>query len=150
MFWGIVSVLAGALLGYAALRNLLYLQLDLHWRIANSEVVWFMASVVPVSALAVYFVWVGKNQLQRAGGQEVPRPRFRWGRLLLGFYLTFFALKSHFAPGLNAFKADNDTEAMGMLGSTVVMTIVGALLMAFAFRPAQPKPTEQVPSTDAQ
>ena len=146
MFWGVVSVLVGAWLGYAAMRNLLYL----HWRIANAEVAWFMASVVPVSALAVYFVWLGKNQLQRAGGEEVPKPRFRWGKLLLGFCLVFFALKGHFAPGPNTLKPDNDTEAQGMLVAMVAMVSVGTVLMALAFRPIKRVPSGEAPATDAQ
>jgi hypothetical protein len=145
MFWGILSVLVGAWLGYAALRNLFFLD----WRTANARALWFLASLVPSSAMTVYFVWLGRNELRRAGGEEVPKPRFRWGRLLLGFCLVFFALKGHFAPGPNTLKADNDTEALGMFLATVVMVSIGTMLMAFAFRPAKPKPIEQVPSIDA-
>jgi len=146
MFWGIISVLVGAWFGYVTARNLF----SFGWRnIANADSLWLLASLVPLSAMTVYFVWLGRNELQRASGKEVKKPRLRWGRLLLGFCMIFFALKGHFAPAPNAFKADNDMQTLGMLGSTVVMTSVGVLLMAFALRPAKPKTTEQVSSTDA-
>jgi len=86
MFWGIVSVLVGSWFGYTTARNLF----SFSWSsVANPECRWLLASLLPFSAMAVYFVWVGKNQLQRAGGQEVKKPQFRWGRFLFGLYLTF-------------------------------------------------------------
>jgi hypothetical protein len=145
MFWGIVSVLVGSLLGYLTVRNLFFFNL----RIANRDAVWFTASLVPMSALVVYFVWLGKNQLQRAGGQEAKKPRFRWGRLLLGSCIVFFALEGHFASGPDALKADNESEALGMLLAFVVMLSVGVLLMALTFRPPKQKPSrEALPAPD--
>ena len=145
MFWGIISVLVGAWFGYVTVRNLF----SFNWRsIANAECLRLLAMVVPFAALAVYFIWLGKNQLRRAGGQEVPRPRVRWGRLLLGFLIVFFILKGHFAPGPNAHKPVNESEAQGMFFFTMTIAAAGTLLMAFALRPAKPKTTEQVSSTD--
>jgi len=145
MFWGIVSVLVGSWFGYATARNLFFSS----WSsVVNPECRWLLASLLPFSAMAVYFVWVGKNQLQRAGGQEVKKPQFRWGRLLSGFYLTFFALKSHFAPGLNRFKPDNDAQAIGMSGANVMILSVGVLLLAFAFSPVKQKLSGEASSID--
>jgi hypothetical protein len=146
MFWGIVSVLVGALLGYVTVRNLFFVD----WRFTSAKAVWHLASLVPFSAQTVYFVWLGKNELQRAGGQKTPKPQFRWGRLLLGSCLVFFALKGYFSPPPNALKLENAMQALGTIFPMMVMLTVGTMLMAYAFKPVKPKPDEKTPSEDAQ
>lgn len=139
-FWGSVSIIVGALTAYAAARNL-------YWSstIAARDA-WILAACFPFAATAVYFVWVGNNQLQRASGREMKKPRLRWGRLLLGFWLAFVSLKSHFAPGPSSLKPDNDAEAAGMLFATFLTVAVGLLLMVLAFRPPKEKPAQNASS----
>jgi hypothetical protein len=142
LFWGAVSILVGAFFGYATARNLLRSS-----AIATRDG-WILAACFLFAATAVYFVWVGNNQLQRASGQDVKKPRLRWGKLLLGFWIAFISLKAHFEPGPNALRADNEAEAGGMLLATLLTMGVGLLLMVLAFRPPKEKPAQNASPTD--
>lgn len=142
LFWGIVCLLAGASFGYLAVRTI-YLAgrsfFVLHCDIATPEWIWFMASFFPVGGAAAYFIWLATRQLQRAGGQQVNTAKVRWGRLVLGLWIIFFPLKSHFAPGPNALRPDNADQALGMSVTRMVMLGVGIALMGFAFKPKSPE-----------
>jgi hypothetical protein len=135
MFWGILSILTGGLLCYGVVRVLF----RFCWRIARAEDIWFIASQLPFLALGVYLVWLAKNELARASGQEVAKPRVRWGRLLLGFCIAFFSVESHFSPSPKAFRAENEDEATGMLVASFTITTLGLITMALAFKPAKKK-----------
>jgi len=140
---GSVSIVAGALFGYVAASDLFF-----HAGVTTVREAWFLAGFFLLAAAAVYFVWVGNNQLQRASGQQVKSPRLRWGRLLLGFTLVFAALKRHFAPEPTTLKADNEAQAAAMLSAVFVLVGVGVLLMVLAFRPPKEKPAENASTTN--
>jgi hypothetical protein len=142
LFWGIVSLLVGAYFGYATARIAYIAGRNFclfRWRLATRGWVWFILSFFPLSALAAYFIWVARNQFQQAGGQQGNKTRVRWGRLVLGFCIAFGALQSHFAPGLNALRPDNEAQAAGMFVATVVIVVIGIALMCLAFKPKSPK-----------
>jgi hypothetical protein len=135
MFWGIVSILGGSLLSLGVVRILF----RFNWRLVRAEDTRFLTGLLPFSALAVFLIWLGKNELQRASGQEVPKPRVRWGRLVLGFWIAFFSVRSHFAPGPGALRASNEAEAAGMLTMSIMLTCLGLVLMVLAFASAKRK-----------
>jgi uncharacterized membrane protein HdeD (DUF308 family) len=67
VLWGSVAIVAGALFGYMAARDLFF-----HAGVTTVREAWFLAGFfLLAAATAVYFVWVGNNQLQRASGQQV-------------------------------------------------------------------------------
>jgi hypothetical protein len=74
----------------------------------------------------------------------VLKSKFRWGKLLAGAFIAFFALESHFVPSPNALKADNAAQAAGMQGATILMVLAGLALMAFAFKPRKSAPQAEV------
>jgi hypothetical protein len=130
LLFGIVLVILGAALGLLVARA--------SFQYIRARVLpgyWFAGGMVLYILLGAFCVWIGTNEFRRATGQIVRKPKFRWGRLLAGAYFVFFSLNSHFAPGPNSLKADNDAQAFGMLISTILTVAIGLVLMALAFKP---------------
>jgi hypothetical protein len=109
LFLGIILIFLGAWFGLTVARVLFNL---IRNPVAFSNP-WLPGNLVLRIALAAFCVWIGSREFQRATGQNVKEPRFRWGRLLAGASLVFVSLESHFVPSSNAFKADNDAQAAG-------------------------------------
>jgi uncharacterized membrane protein len=129
-FLGIVLILLGAWFGLIAARAAFNLIRNIE-RFSNP---WLIGSLVLWTASGAFCVWMGTREFQRATGQNVKKPTFRWGRMLAGTYLVFVSLASHVAPSPNAFKADNEAQAAGMLIATILMVLVGLLLIASSFK----------------
>ncbi len=137
-FLGIVLILLGAWFGLVVARTALTL-------IRNTEGFlnpWLIGNLVLRIGLGAFCVWMGSREFQRATRQDVKEPRFRWGRMLAGTWLVFSSLESHIAPSPNAFKADNDAQAAGMLIATIVMVLAGMFLIAYSFKPRKSQPIE--------
>lgn len=130
LFFGIVLVLLGAWFGYIVARFIFYLVRN-PGGFSNR---WLIGDLPLLIAWSIFSVWVGSREFQRATGQDVGKPRFRWGKMLAGVTLVFRSLESHIAPSPNAFKADNDAQAAGMLMATILMVLVGLWLMAASFK----------------
>jgi len=131
LFLGIVLILLGALFGLVVAKvtfNLIRNPGDFSNR-------WLIGDLILRIALGAFCVWIGSREFQRATGQDVKKPRFHWGRMLAGTWLVFSSLESHIAPSPNAFKADNDAQAAGMLMATILMVLVGLWLIAASFKP---------------
>ncbi|HLK08350.1 MAG TPA: hypothetical protein VKV30_10420 [Candidatus Angelobacter sp.] len=129
LFLGIVLICLGAWFGFIAARATFNL-------IRNTEGFsnpWLIGILVLWTASGAFCIWMGTREFQRATGQNVKKPTFRWGRMLAGIYLVFVSLKSHVAPSPNAFTADNDAQAAGMLIATIIMILVGLVLIASSF-----------------
>jgi hypothetical protein len=125
---GTLSIVAGTTLGLLMVRGLLVsgsLKRD----------AWNIGGVFVFCLLAAFLVWIGTRAVRRGRGQIVPAPTLRWGRMLGGVWLIFFAMKSHFAPDVNSLKADNAGEAFGMGMATILMTAAGIMLIANATKP---------------
>lgn len=135
LFFGIVLVISGAVLALLVMRICFHSIRD---RVLPDY--WLAGGMALYILLGAFCVWIGANEFRRATGQLVRKPNFRWGRLLAGTYFVFFSLNSHFAPGPNGYKADNDAQAFGMLMSTILMVIIGLVLMALAFKPRKAEP----------
>ena len=142
LFWGIVCLLIGAYFGFAAARAI-YITghgfFVLHVDVLTRMWIWFLASSLPMSAAAAFFIWLAARQLQRASGQKAGAAKIRWGRFVLGSCMVFFALKGHFAPSTSSLRADNAAQALGMLITTLIIIVIGITLVCLAFNPKSPK-----------
>jgi membrane protease YdiL (CAAX protease family) len=136
LFLGIVLILVGALLGLIVARG----AFNLLRKTAGPSDAWLIGGLALFASAGVFCVWIGTREFQRATGQEVRKPQFRWGRMLAGTCLVFSSLKSHIAPSPNAFKADNPAEAAGMLMVTVFIVLAGLGLIASSFKSLKSKP----------
>lgn len=139
-FLGIVLILLGALFGLIAVKVTFNLIRD-PGRFSNP---WLIGRQVLRIALGAFFVWIGSREFERATGHAVKEPGFRWGRMLAGTWLVFYSLESHFSPSPNGLKADNETEAVGMLIGTMLPMLVGVLLVVYSVKPRNPQPLEAI------
>jgi hypothetical protein len=64
--------------------------------------------------------------------------------MLAGTGLVFVSLASHFSPSPNAYKAENDAQAAGMQGATILMVLVGLFLVGYSFKPRKPQSLEMI------
>ena len=130
-FCGITLILLGAWFAFIVARTAFNL-------IRDSELFsnpWFIGNLVLSAVLGAFCIWMGSRELQRATGQDVTQPRFRWGRMLAGTYLVFSSLETHFSPSPGALKADNADQEFGMRIATIFMVLAGMFLIAYSFRP---------------
>ncbi len=144
-FLGTVLILVGAWFGFIMAK----VSFNLMRNPGHFSNPWLIGDQVLRIGLAAFCVWIGTREFQRATGQEVKEPGFRWGRMLAGIFLVFSSLKSHYSPRPNALKADNDTQAAGMLMGTVLMTLVGMLMVAYSVKPRKPQPVEAISQSNS-
>ena len=133
---GTLSIFLGTAIGLLMVRGLL---------VSNSlrRDAWTIGGVFVFCLLAAFLVWIGTRAVRRGRGQMVPAPTLRWGRILGGVWLIFFALKSHFIPDVGSLKADNAGEAFGMAMGTILMTAAGIMLIANSTKPLWKKPSQE-------
>jgi membrane protease YdiL (CAAX protease family) len=136
LFWGVVFILIGGLLGLIVAQAIF----NLVRKLGGPSDPWLIGGLVLLGALCAFCVWMSTREFQRATGQEVRKLTLRWARMLAGICMVFISLKSHIAPSPNALKADNPGEAAGMLMATVFMVLIGLWLAASSFKPRKPKP----------
>lgn len=127
---GTASIFLGSVLGLLMIRGLF---LSANW--AGNRSVWNIGGVFVFSLLSAFLIWIGSRAVRRGRGQIVPPPILKWGRVLGGVWLVFFALKSHFAPDPNAYQADNSSQAFGMFMATVLMLAAGIFLIVSSLKP---------------
>jgi hypothetical protein len=146
LFLGIVLAIVGTLLGLAVAVNLLALFVS-----GKSNLdPWFFGGLATFAAMAAFCGWVASNEFQRANGKEIKKAKFRWGRLLAGVWLVFWALHSHFHPAPGSLKADNAAQAAGMLTATVVFVCIGVALIGSSFQPRRPESGPELESNATQ
>lgn len=138
LFLGVVLIFLGALPGLTVAK-VTFNFIRNPGRFSNS---WLIGEQVLRIGLGAFCVWIGSREFQRATGQDIKMPMVRWGRILAGTWLVFFSLESHFAPSPNALRADNESEAAGMLLATILMVLVGLWLLASSFKPRESKAPE--------
>jgi hypothetical protein len=136
LFWGIILILLGAWFALIVART----TFNIIRHPSGFSNPWLAGELPLLIAWSIFSVWVGNREFQRSTGQDVRKPRFRWGRMLAGASLVFRSLESHISPSPNAFKADNDAQAAGMLIATILMVLIGLLLIAFSFKSAESQP----------
>jgi hypothetical protein len=77
-------------------------------------------------ALAVYFFTVGRRAISIAKGSPRPRPRFGWGRMLLGALLIFCAATTEFhlfPTRVKPLEYENQTQAAAGHVTTIAICI---------------------------
>jgi hypothetical protein len=126
---GIASIFLGSVLGLLMIRALL---LSANWAVKS---VWNIGGIFVFCLLAAFLIWIGSRAVRRGRGQFVPATTIKWGRVLAGIWLVFFASKSHFAPDANAYQADNSSQAFGMLAASIFMLAAGIFLIAHSLKP---------------
>ena len=126
---GVASIFLGAVLGLLMVRALL---LSANWAVKS---VWNIGGMFVFCLLAAFLIWIGSRAVRRGRGQLVPATTIKWGRVLGGIWLVFFAFKSHFVPEANAYQADNASQAFGMLAATIFMLAAGIFLIAHSLKP---------------
>jgi FtsH-binding integral membrane protein len=131
LFLGIVLICLGSLLGLAVAK----VTFNFIRNPDRFSTQWLIGEQVLRIGLGAFCVWIGSREFQRATGQVVKEPRLRWGRMLAGTWLVFFSLESHFSPSPRALRADNESEAAGMLIATMLVVFAGMLLVAYSFKP---------------
>jgi hypothetical protein len=144
-FWGIVLILLGAWFGFIVAR----VTFNLIRNPGGFPSPWLIGNLLLLITWSIFSVWVGSREFQRATGQKVKEPRFRWGRMLAGIYLVFGSLKSHFSPNPNDLKADNESQAVGMRIATLLMVLAGMLLVAYSFKPRKSQPLEEISQSNS-
>jgi hypothetical protein len=145
LFLGIVLILLGALFGLAVAKvTFNFIQNPGHF-----SKPWLIGEQVLRIGLGAFCVWIGSRQFQRATGHEVKMPRVRWGRMLAGTWLVFFSLESHFAPSPNALRADNESEAAGMMIATMLAVLAGMLLVAYSFKPQKSQSQQSISKSNS-
>jgi len=140
-FWGIILILLGAWVGFIAARATFTL-------IRNIELLsnpWLIGILLLRALLSAFCIWIGSREFQRATGQDVKEPRFRWGRMLAGTCLVFLSLRAQFSPSPTDLKAENADQALGMRFATIFMVLAGMFLVAYSFKPR--KSQSQLEST---
>jgi len=130
LFLGIVLICLGAWFGLTVARVIF----NLIGNPGGFTNQWLTGSLLLRIGLGAFCVWIGSREFQRATGQIAKEPRFRWGRMLAGASLVFVSLASHFSPSPNAYKAENEAQAAGMLMATLLMVVVGLWLIASSFK----------------
>ncbi len=100
---------------------------------------WNIGGVFVFCLLAAFLVWIGARAVRRGRGQIVPAPTIKWGRMLGGVWLIFFAMHSHFHPDANPLKADS----FGMGVATILMTAAGIMLIANSLKSLRSKPSQE-------
>lgn len=130
LFLGIVLIFLGAWFGFIAARVIF----NLVRNPGGFSNPWLIGNLLLRIALAAFCIWMASREFQRATGQNIKLPKFRWGRMLAGTWLVFSSLESHIAPSPSALKADNESQAAGMLIATISMALVGLWLIASSFK----------------
>jgi hypothetical protein len=129
---GILSIFLGIAIGLLMVRGLFVSG-------GLTRDAWNIGGVFVFCLLAAFLVWIGTRAIRRGRGQIVPAPTIKWGRMLGGVWLIFFAMHSHFHPDANPLKADS----FGMGVATILMTAAGTMLIANSTKPMWRKPSQE-------
>lgn len=145
LFLGIVLIFLGALFGLIVAK----VTFNLIRNPGSFSNPWLIGEQVLRIGLGAFCVWIGSREFQRATGQDVKMPRVRWGRMLAGTWLLFSSLESHIAPSPNALRADNESQAAGMLIATISMVVAGLWLIASSLKPSKSQPLEAISQSNS-
>ena len=145
LFLGIVLICLGAWFGLTVARVVFNLIRDP----SGFSNPWLTGNLVLRIGWGAFCVWIGSREFHRATGQVVKEPRFRCGKMLAGASLVFVSLGSHFSPSPNAYKADNEAQAAGMLMATILMVLVGLWLIGSSFKARKPQHLEAIEQSNS-
>lgn len=125
-FLGWVSAIAGYCLVLLLIRGI-FIGITRGFGATRSQVFWIVLGYLLFLALAVYLFTVGRRALSIAKGNPKPRVRFGWGRMLAGAIFLYGSGVDNFhlipARGLKHLEAANETQAVAMKGTTIVLAL---------------------------
>jgi hypothetical protein len=144
---GWVSVIAGYGLALLFIRGI-FIGITRGFGATRSQAFWIVLGYLLFLALAVYLFTVGRRALSIAKGSPKPRVRFGWGRMLAGAIFLYGSAVDNFhlipARGLKHLEAANETQAVAMKGTAIVIALgcIGLILSGLwrGFRPRAPRP----------
>jgi hypothetical protein len=103
--------------------------------------VWFLIAQIWPFAMAVYLVFVGSRKLSSASSDaQSTIAKIGWGRVIVGTYLIFSTLVTHYRPDPNGpvLEPSNQTQAVAMNVTqgflTICVPIVGFILAVAGLR----------------
>ena len=125
-FLGWVSVIAGYGLALLLIRGI-FIGITRGFGATRSQAFWIVLGYLLFLALAVYLFIVGRRAVSIAKGSPRPRVRFGWGRMLAGAIFLYGSAVDNFhlipARGLKHLEAANETQAVAMKGTTIVIAL---------------------------
>ena len=125
-FLGWVSVIAGYGLVLLLIRGI-FIGITRGFGATHSQAFWIVLGYLLFLALAVYLFTVGRRALSIAKGSPKPRVRFGWGRMLAGAIFLYGSGVDNFhlipERGLKHLEAANETQAVTMKGTTIVIAL---------------------------
>jgi hypothetical protein len=97
---------------------------------------WMLLGHLLFAAVAVYLIYLGLRGLAFAHGKPLSKPRFGWGRILLGAVLLFSSANDHFHllsshTAIKRLEPSNPTQAVAM-NITAIVIAVGCVIMIFS------------------
>jgi len=97
---------------------------------------WMLLVHLLFAAVAVYLIYLGLRGLVFAHGKPLPKPRFGWGRILLGAVLLFSSANDHFHPlsshtAIKRLEPSNPTQAV-VMNITAIVIAVGCVIVIFS------------------
>jgi membrane protease YdiL (CAAX protease family) len=141
---GVLILLVGACLSVALLPRLVLGRIGDFWQVGI---------VVLLAALSAYLIYSG---LRLINPQRFKPPKFGWGKIILGSFLLFGQVGSHYHPSegpLPLFRPSNPTQAASMRATSVVIDLVCVYLIFRGvwqgFSRREPQPNTQPPQSSA-
>jgi hypothetical protein len=129
---GSLLLMLGAWMATGTIRAIIYIL-----RTQNFDS-WFAGDTVVRIACSIFLIWVGARAVHHAG-QELPRTKIGWGRLLLGVVFIYIQIRDYFVPAPDALQPDNANQAFGMRAMRAVFWIAGVALIFAAFLKKKPQ-----------
>ena len=94
---------------------------------------WMLLGEVPVAAFAAYLFYIGRRAVLIGKGQQPPKARFGYGRILLGVWLIFSSSNAHLhlfptRQGIRPLEPSNPTQAVAM-DETEIAIFIGCIVL---------------------
>jgi len=119
--FGVAVLVGGSLFGALVLRGL---------SLRHVTDAWDAMDLIFAFAFSAYLLSVGIRAMRWARGRETAGGmKVKWGRILLGSLLVFIEAKNHFHPATNLLQPSNETQAVAMNATAIVLVFLGAWLV---------------------
>jgi hypothetical protein len=111
---------------------------------------WGYGDIIIGFVLGAYLLATGVLMTYRSGDDSYRnRPRVRWGMVVFGAVLLYIQAKQHFQPTPELLKADNVSQAQGMVLATLILMVLAIFLIFWGFysrfHPQRPDPGAVAP-----
>jgi len=148
---GWLSVIAGYGFALLLIRGI-FVGLTRGFAGGHNRSFWILLGYLLFLAFAIYLFNLGRRALSFAKGSPRPKPRFGWGRMLLGTIFLFSSAVDHFhllpaGRTLKRLEPSNQTQAVAMNVTTIALC-VGCVLLILSgiWRGFRRSSTESIPN----